>query len=114
MTARGFPPPWSVEEQPACFVVNDSLGLSYFRFDCPVRTAFSRFFSMFLTRCADISHASAIAKRARLASGSLNVWASCWHLSAFSRYCSTCFGMHRYLKGRIIRCGAAVDLNQVS
>jgi hypothetical protein len=51
-------------------------------------------FSMFLARCAaNISHESALANRARLASGSLNVWASCWHLSAFSRYHSTFFGM---------------------
>jgi len=26
MTARRFPPPWSVEEQPACFVVRDHDG----------------------------------------------------------------------------------------
>jgi hypothetical protein len=26
MTARNFPPPWSVEEQPACFVVRDHNG----------------------------------------------------------------------------------------
>ena len=26
MTARGFPPPWSVEEQSSCFVVRDHNG----------------------------------------------------------------------------------------
>jgi hypothetical protein len=26
MTVRRFPPPWSVEEQPACFVVRDQSG----------------------------------------------------------------------------------------
>jgi hypothetical protein len=26
MPARRFPPPWSVEEQPACFVVKDRAG----------------------------------------------------------------------------------------
>jgi hypothetical protein len=26
MTPRRFPPPWSVEEQPACFVVRDRGG----------------------------------------------------------------------------------------
>jgi hypothetical protein len=25
-TARRFPPPWSVEERPACFIVNDASG----------------------------------------------------------------------------------------
>jgi hypothetical protein len=31
MTARRFPPPWSVEERPACFIVRDANGqaLSY-------------------------------------------------------------------------------------
>ena len=33
--ARRFPPPWSVEEQPACFVVRDSNGqqLAYVYFE---------------------------------------------------------------------------------
>jgi hypothetical protein len=26
MTARRFPPPWSIEETPACFIVKDSDG----------------------------------------------------------------------------------------
>jgi hypothetical protein len=29
MTARCFPPPWSVEEQSACFVVGDSVGQAF-------------------------------------------------------------------------------------
>jgi hypothetical protein len=29
MTARRFPPPWSVEEQPACFVVRDHNGQAF-------------------------------------------------------------------------------------
>jgi hypothetical protein len=35
MATRRFPPPWSVEEQPACFVVNDANGqkLGYFYFE---------------------------------------------------------------------------------
>jgi hypothetical protein len=35
MTARRFPPPWSVEEQPACFVVRDHNGqqLAYVYFE---------------------------------------------------------------------------------
>jgi hypothetical protein len=35
MTARRFPPPWSVEEQSACFVVRDSNGqqLAYVYFE---------------------------------------------------------------------------------
>jgi hypothetical protein len=35
MTARRFPPPWSVEETPACFVVKDSTGqkLAYVYFE---------------------------------------------------------------------------------
>ncbi|MFZ1150583.1 MAG: hypothetical protein WAR76_12725 [Xanthobacteraceae bacterium] len=35
MTARRFPPPWSAEEQPACFVVRDSNGqqLAYVYFE---------------------------------------------------------------------------------
>jgi hypothetical protein len=33
--SRRFPPPWSVEEQPACFVVKDSAGqkLAYVYFE---------------------------------------------------------------------------------
>jgi hypothetical protein len=33
--ARRFPPPWSVEEQPACFVVRDANGraLAYVYFE---------------------------------------------------------------------------------
>jgi hypothetical protein len=36
MPARRFPPPWSVEELEACFVVKDGAGqkLSYTRFQC--------------------------------------------------------------------------------
>ena len=35
MPARRFPPPWSVEEQPACFVVRDRNGqaLAYVYFE---------------------------------------------------------------------------------
>jgi hypothetical protein len=35
MTPRRFPPPWSVEEQPACFVVRDHNGqrLAYVYFE---------------------------------------------------------------------------------
>jgi hypothetical protein len=35
MPARRFPPPWSVEEQPACFVVRDHGGqaLAYVYFE---------------------------------------------------------------------------------
>ena len=35
MTNRRFPPPWSVEEQPACYVVRDRGGqtLAYFCFE---------------------------------------------------------------------------------
>jgi hypothetical protein len=35
MTARRFPPPWSVEEQPACFIVRDHNGqaLAYVYFE---------------------------------------------------------------------------------
>src|SRR5215472_18354916 len=35
VTARRFPPPWSVEEQPACFVVRDHNGqqLAYIYFE---------------------------------------------------------------------------------
>jgi hypothetical protein len=35
MPARRFPPPWSVEEQPACFVVRDGNGqrLAYVYFE---------------------------------------------------------------------------------
>jgi hypothetical protein len=35
MPSRRFPPPWSVEEQPACFVVRDANGqaLSYVYFE---------------------------------------------------------------------------------
>ena len=35
MPARRFPPPWSVEEQPACFVVRDHNGqqLAYVYFE---------------------------------------------------------------------------------
>jgi hypothetical protein len=35
LTARRFPPPWSVEEQDACFVVRDASGqaLGYFYFE---------------------------------------------------------------------------------
>jgi hypothetical protein len=35
MPARRFPPPWSVEEQAACFVVRDANGqaLGYFYFE---------------------------------------------------------------------------------
>jgi hypothetical protein len=35
MTTRRFPPPWSVEEQDACFVVTDSAGqqLAYVYFE---------------------------------------------------------------------------------
>jgi hypothetical protein len=35
MTPRRFPPPWSVEEQAACFVVRDASGqaLGYFYFE---------------------------------------------------------------------------------
>jgi hypothetical protein len=34
-TARRFPPPWTVEEQPACFVVRDNNGqqLAYIYFE---------------------------------------------------------------------------------
>ena len=28
MTARRFPPPWTVEETDACFIVTDACGLS--------------------------------------------------------------------------------------
>jgi hypothetical protein len=31
MTPRRFPPPWSVEEQPACFVVRDHNGQQFAR-----------------------------------------------------------------------------------
>jgi hypothetical protein len=35
MTARRFPPPWTIEELPACFVVSDSAGqkLAYVYFE---------------------------------------------------------------------------------
>jgi hypothetical protein len=35
MTSRRFPPPWSVEEQDACFVVGDQNGqaLAYLHFE---------------------------------------------------------------------------------
>jgi hypothetical protein len=35
MQARRFPPPWSVEEQPACFIVRDQNGqaLAYVYFE---------------------------------------------------------------------------------
>ena len=35
MSARRFPPPWTVEEQPACFVVRDHNGqqLAYVYFE---------------------------------------------------------------------------------
>ena len=35
MTARRFPPPWSVDEQPACYVVRDQNGqqLAYVYFE---------------------------------------------------------------------------------
>jgi hypothetical protein len=35
MSARHFPPPWTVEEQPACFVVRDHSGqaLAYVYFE---------------------------------------------------------------------------------
>jgi hypothetical protein len=35
MPSRRFPPPWSVEEQPACFVVRDHSGqaLAYVYFE---------------------------------------------------------------------------------
>jgi len=35
MPERRFPPPWTVEEQPACFVVRDANGqkLGYFYFE---------------------------------------------------------------------------------
>ena len=35
MTERRFPPPWSIEEQPACFVVRDGTGqqLAYVYFE---------------------------------------------------------------------------------
>jgi hypothetical protein len=35
MTARRFPPPWSIEEQSACYVVRDANGqaLSYVYFE---------------------------------------------------------------------------------
>jgi len=35
LTARRFPPPWTVEEQEACFVVRDANGqaLGYFYFE---------------------------------------------------------------------------------
>jgi hypothetical protein len=35
MNQRRFPPPWSVEEQPSCFVVKDSKGqkLGYFYYE---------------------------------------------------------------------------------
>jgi hypothetical protein len=43
MTARRFPPPWSVEEQPACFVVRDhseqALAYVYFEEDAGRRSA---------------------------------------------------------------------------
>jgi DNA-binding LacI/PurR family transcriptional regulator len=35
VTERRFPPPWSIEEQPACFVVRDGTGqqLAYVYFE---------------------------------------------------------------------------------
>ena len=46
MPARRFPPPWSVEEQDACFVVRDHSGQAlayvYFEEEPPVEAA-SRF-----------------------------------------------------------------------
>jgi hypothetical protein len=44
MTARRFPPPWSVEEQDACFVVRDHNGqkLSYVYFEDEPKPAISR------------------------------------------------------------------------
>ena len=35
MTARRFPPPWSIEERPACYIVKDSSGqaLAYVYFE---------------------------------------------------------------------------------
>jgi hypothetical protein len=45
---------------------------------------------MFFSRCAaNMSHALAIASSERLASGSLKLWTSRRHLSAFRRYRST-------------------------
>ena len=48
MPARRFPPPWSVEEQPACFVVRDHTGqaLAYVYFeDEPGRRAAAKLLS---------------------------------------------------------------------
>jgi len=35
MTPRRFPPPWTVEERPACFIVNDANGqeLAFFYYE---------------------------------------------------------------------------------
>ena len=35
MTSRRFPPPWSIEELPACFIVKDASGqtLGYFYYE---------------------------------------------------------------------------------
>jgi hypothetical protein len=45
MTTRRFPPPWTVEETDACFIVRDADGqaLGYFYFDEePIRSASPR------------------------------------------------------------------------
>ena len=44
MTERCFPPPWSVEEQSACFVVRDQSGqaLAYIYYENELRPAISR------------------------------------------------------------------------
>jgi hypothetical protein len=44
VTERRFPPPWSVEEQSACFVVRDHNGqvLAYIYFENELRPAISR------------------------------------------------------------------------
>jgi hypothetical protein len=48
MTERRFPPPWSIEEQPACFVVRDQNGqaLAYVYFeDEPGRRSAAKLFT---------------------------------------------------------------------